>query len=245
MDQAYEEKYHQLETQNWWFLSRRARICAMLTDAPRSAAILDVGCSSGQLLSDLQYLGFTNLTGIDVSDVGVEQAKQAGFRCLVMDGQKPDFNSESFDIIIASDSLEHMEQDRKALFNWSKLLRPGGKAIVFVPAFMSLWSGHDVINHHYRRYTVKELKEKTASAGLKIQQSGYWNFTLFFPIYTWRKIKNIFSSSEANPKDDLQNNGNLVNTLLKGVMTVENGLSRFVRFPVGVSAFVVALKPRQ
>lgn len=245
MDQAYEEKYHQLETQNWWFLSRRARICAMLAEAPRGAAILDVGCSSGQLLRDLQNLGFTNLTGIDVSDVGVEQAKRAGFRCLVMDGQEPDFNTESFDIIIASDSLEHMEDDKKALKNWGHLLKPGGKVIVFVPAFMSLWSGHDVINHHYRRYTVRELKEKAELADLRIQKSGYWNFTLFFPIYTWRKIKNIFSSGEANPKDDLQNNGNLVNTFLKGVMTVENTLSRFVRFPVGVSAFVVAQKPRQ
>lgn len=245
MDQAYEEKYHQLETQNWWFLSRRARICAMLAAVPRDAAILDVGCSSGQLMHDLQNQGFSNLTGIDVSEVGVQHARRAGFRCLVMDGQEPDFNSESFDIIIASDSLEHMEQDRKALNNWSKLLKPGGKAIVFVPAFMSLWSGHDVINHHYRRYTAIELKEKAVSAGLKIQQSGYWNFTLFFPIYTWRKIKNIFSSGEANPKDDLQNNGNLVNTLLKGVMAVENKLAGFVRFPVGVSAFVVAQKPRQ
>lgn len=242
MEQDYEDKYHIIETQNWWFLSRRARICDMLSDEPRNAAILDVGCSSGQLMKDLQALGFTNLTGIDVSSVGVERAKKEGFHCLVMDGQEPDFEPNSFDLVIASDSLEHMEHDLKALSNWNKLLKPGGKAIIFVPAFMSLWSGHDVINQHYRRYTVGELKRKASESNFKVIQNGYWNFTLFFPIYVWRKIKNLFANKEGIPKDDFQNNGTLINRILRSIMSIENKLANFVRFPVGVSAFLVVKK---
>jgi len=245
MDQVYEEKYHQLETQNWWFLSRRARICSLLKNAPRSAAILDIGCSSGQLLRDLQNMGFTNLTGIDVSETGVQRAKENGFNCMVMDGQEPAFDANSFDIVISSDSLEHMEHDQNAINHWNQLLRPNGIAVIFVPAFMSLWSGHDVVNHHYRRYTVKELKERATKANFQVKQSGYWNFVLFFPIYALRKIKNLFSQEDSMPKDDLQNQGALLNATLQTILKIENSLATVVRFPVGVSAYVILEKGDQ
>jgi predicted SAM-dependent methyltransferase len=64
---------------------------------------------------------------------------------------------EKFDVIIASDCLEHLKEDEKALKNWYELLNKNGVAFIFVPAFMSLWSYHDEYNMHYRRYTNSEL----------------------------------------------------------------------------------------
>src|SRR5207253_9325776 len=123
--------------------------------------ILDIGCAGGPLLLDLKNAGFYNLYGVDVSEKAAEVCKQRGLENVyVMDGHNPEFEENSFDVIIASDSLEHLQDDMLALKNWNRLLKPGGELYVFVPAFMYLWSKHDVVNQHFRRYTAVELKRK-------------------------------------------------------------------------------------
>jgi len=85
-----------------------------------------------------------------------------------------------FDIAIASDCLEHLEKDGAALNNWYELLNPGGYLYVFIPAFMTLWNEHDVVNMHFRRYTRKELKQKLFESGFEIKKSSYWNLFRFY-----------------------------------------------------------------
>ncbi|MDR9410892.1 MAG: class I SAM-dependent methyltransferase [Balneolaceae bacterium] len=151
MDPLYEEKYHERERNYWWFKARREAIYKLLNfyNIKYNSKILDIGCSSGLLLEELYQHGYpkNNLYGIDISKDAVNIAKSNGFENVqIMDGSELTFKNESMDVIISSDSLEHIKWDKTALKQWHQCLRPGGMLVVFVPAFNCLWSEHDEIN---------------------------------------------------------------------------------------------------
>src|SRR5687767_2356200 len=130
MDLTYEAKYHQLEEQHWWFASRRDAVYDLIAGLklPASAAILEIGCSGGPLLQRLRAAGYTDLTGIDVSAPAIELAVARGVSNVsVMDGAALEFVTARFDVVIASDVLEHIEDETKALNEWTRVLKPGGQ----------------------------------------------------------------------------------------------------------------------
>ena len=242
MEIEYEKKYHEVETENWWFVSRRRYLLGLLRDAPKDSLLLDIGCSSGIFLKDLERLGFKkeNLFGIDISEKAIENCKNNGIQnVFVMDAQKISL-TEKFDIIVASDCLEHLRDDIGAIKNWSALLKTGGMLCVFVPAFQSLWSTHDEVNMHYRRYTNKELEDKLTSEKLTILKSSYWNFSLFIPLYLFRKIDGILSRNKKKEGQVIE--GKITNVVLLQLLLFENRLLKYVNFPFGVSTFCIAKK---
>ncbi|WP_310378253.1 class I SAM-dependent methyltransferase [Flavobacterium sp.] len=242
MDIEYEKKYHEVETGNWWFVSRRKYLLDLLKDAPRDSKIIDIGCSSGIFLKDLERLGFKteNLFGVDISEKAIQNCKKNGIQnAHVMDAQNITL-SEEFDIIIASDCLEHLQDDLKAINNWKSLLKTGGMMYVFVPAFRSLWSYHDEVNRHFRRYTKNELKTKLTNAKLTILKASYWNFSLFLPVYFFRKMSVFFPQSKKEKGQIVGNK--YANALLLQLVLVENKLLRYINFPFGVSTFCIVKK---
>lgn len=241
MEKDFEKKYHDVETEHWWFKSRRKYLLDLVKNAPKDSKILDIGCSSGIFLKDLEALGFKieNLYGIDISDSAIENCKANGIQnSFVMDAQNITL-TESFDIIIASDCLEHLEDDKKALKNWKSLLKIGGTMYVFVPAYMSLWSYHDTINMHYRRYTNEELKSKLVAENLSVEKASYWNFFLFIPVYAFRKLTSIFNKNKKG-EGDISIGNSFVNSSLFNLILLENKLLKSVNFPFGVSTFCIA-----
>lgn len=239
MEIDYEKKYHQVETENWWFISRRRYLIDLLKDAPKEAKILDIGCSSGIFLKDLEHLGFKNqnLFGVDISEKAIANCKNNGIQnAFVMDAQNITI-PEKFDIIVASDCLEHLQDDRKAIKNWKELLKTGGKMYVFVPAFQSLWSYHDEVNMHFRRYIKQELKEKLIAENLKILKSSYWNFSLFIPVYVFRKMSVLLTKNK--PQDGQIVENKLANSVLLQLILIENKLLKYINFPFGISAFCI------
>ncbi|WP_264520791.1 class I SAM-dependent methyltransferase [Flavobacterium sp. N1994] len=241
MEKDFEKKYHDVETDHWWFKSRRKYLLDLLKDAPKDSKVLDIGSSSGIFLKDLEALGFKteNLFGIDISEIAIENCKANGIaNAYVMDAQNITLN-ETFDIIIASDCLEHLQEDTKAIKNWKSLLKIGGTMYVFVPAFMSLWSYHDEVNMHYRRYTNPELKSKLIAENLEIIKSSYWNFFLFLPVYLFRKMSAVFQKNKKG-EADISIGNPLVNSTLLNLIVFENKLLKAVNFPFGVSTFCIA-----
>lgn len=231
-----------METENRWFISRRKYLIDLLQNAPKDSKILDIGCSSGIFLKDLERLGFKmeHLYGIDISEKAIENCKKNGIRnAFVMDAQNITL-MEKFDIIVASDCLEHLENDTKAIRNWYELLKTGGMMYVFVPAFQSLWSAHDEVNRHFRRYTNKELKEKLLSEKLTILKSGYWNFVLFIPLYLFRKADAVLSRNKK--KEGQVIDSKIANIILLKLLLFENKLLKYISFPAGVSTFCIAKK---
>ena len=214
-----------------------------MKDAPRNSSVLDIGSSSGILLNDLIDLGFevNNLFGVDISPNAVQNCKENGIEhAYVMDAQNIELDKK-FDYIIASDCLEHLEDDNKALQNWRTLLKPNGTIYVFVPAFMTLWSEHDVANMHYRRYTKKELTSKMALNGFNLQRSNYWNFFLFPPVLVVRLLGKLTSSKGKEATGDL-NKISVFNIPLLSLINFENKLHKYFRFPFGVSTYCIAKK---
>jgi SAM-dependent methyltransferase len=239
---AYEKRYHEVETDNWWFVSRRRYLLDVLRNAPKESKILDIGCSSGIFLKDLEGLGFKreHLYGIDISEKAIENCKNNGIQnAFVMDAQNISL-TENFDIIVASDCLEHLENDTKAIRNWYGLLKTGGAIYVFVPAFQSLWSNHDEVNMHFRRYSSKELRGKLVNEKLTIQKASYWNFSLFIPLYFFRKIDAVLSRNKK--KEGQIIDSKLANVILLKLLLFENKLLKYVNFPFGVSTFCIAKK---
>lgn len=239
MDKSYEIKYHKLEEKNWWFKARRNTILHLIQKigVNKNAKILDIGCSGGLLIKFLAHKGFLNIYGIDISENAIDLCKERGIKNVkVMDGTKLLFNDNEFDLVIASDVLEHIEEDSAALLEWYRVLKPNGKLIVMVPAFDFLWSSHDKINHHYRRYPKLDLKKKVKKANFKIMRISCWNFFLFFPTVVVRLLQRFYNKKNEL-KDQLYQVNPLINKILANLLKVEDWFLNFLNFPLGVSIF--------
>ncbi|KUG06090.1 class I SAM-dependent methyltransferase [Solirubrum puertoriconensis] len=250
MDIRYEAQYHLLEEQHWWFQARRDFVFALVQElglAP-TAPLLEIGCSGGPLLLRLRESGFSNITGIDISPRAIELAHRRGLpNSFAMDATKLDFADESFDIIIASDVLEHIEDEAQALREWHRVLRPGGRLIVFVPAFSMLWSQHDVVNHHFRRYTRETLLTALRQGAFSISRSSYWNGVLFAPALLVRGMQRLLqpnapAAEAADANGDLTALPKSINKALLSLLRFENKLLGKLNFPVGMSVFAIAHK---
>lgn len=249
MQVQYEALYHQLEENHWWFRGRRDSVFDQIKrlKLPTSAAILEIGCSGGPLQQRLREAGFQHLTGIDISETAIALAHQRQIpNVSVMDGARLDFPDASFDLVVASDVLEHIEDEQQALREWRRVLRPGGQLLVYVPAYPQLWSQHDVVNRHFRRYTGATLQQALRTGGLQVLRQSYWNFTLFFPTYLIRQAQRL--TSGPKPADEA-GTGDLaalpqpLNRSLIWLLQAENRLLRHLNLPVGVSVFALARKP--
>lgn len=251
MDLTYEAKYHQLEEENWWFASRRDAVYDLVSGLrlPPAAAILEIGCSGGPLMQRLRAAGYTDVTGIDVSAPVIELAHARGVaNASLMDGAALEFADARFDLVIASDVLEHIEDEGKALREWARVLKPGGQVLIFVPAHAYLWSEHDVVNHHFRRYSRQGLVAAIERAGLRALRSSFWNAAMFFPTAVLRLGRRLISGPVSPVKKpgatgDLHQLMRPANSVLLQWVKAENRLLRHFDLPLGVSVFALAQKP--
>lgn len=237
---AYELLF-QVTKQNWWYRVRREIVKGCIERyCPRpkgNLKILDVGCGIGDLLKELHSWG--EARGIDNSPQAVALCQEQTIS-NVTKGSATDipFSDNKFDVVLALDILEHIENDSRAIQEIHRVLQPGGLAIIFVPAFNFLWGKSDELGQHLRRYTLKELKNKMKGRGFRVLKASYFNFFLFLPIWLVRLAVRFFkipirSESEA---------GRLANFILYYIFYLESKLLRFVDFPVGVSAMVIGRK---
>jgi SAM-dependent methyltransferase len=246
MDKDYVSAYHALEESHWWFVGRRDMVWRLLKDLDRNLSILEVGCSGGPLIRLLQRKGFSKIIGIDINECSVQLCRSLGEADIrVADGCATGFSNEQFDVVIASDVLEHIEDPNQGLTEWSRILKPKGIVLVFVPAFQFLWGRHDEINCHYRRYTKQEFVALLEQAGFCIERATYWNFSLFLPALFVRLLRRVLSRQQGEKKGgDLTASGKIMNKILENVLKVENSvLASGLNFPFGLSLFAIARKP--
>ncbi|MFH2000833.1 MAG: class I SAM-dependent methyltransferase [Planctomycetota bacterium] len=245
MDHAEFEQMFQVEETNWWYRSRRLLVrraveaeCRRLG---RPLKILDVACATGMSFRFLSDLG--EITGIDISAETIVLCNRRGITDIVQcDAMELPFVDGSFDMVLALDAFEHFEDDCKAMAEMHRVLKPQGRAIVTVPAFMFLWSPHDDSFHHIRRYTRGELGSKLKSAGLNPVRISYYSFFLMPPVYIFRKIRSLFGEQKDKKSDFFVPIPTPAELMLKGIMAVERFLMRFVNLPFGVSLFSVFRK---
>jgi SAM-dependent methyltransferase len=238
MKKEYRDAYHSVEERGWWFLGRRNLILELMKSFPRNSRILDIGCSGGVLIESLIGAGYKNVYGIDASSHSIDVCISRGIvNVLVEDASETTFTEKSFDVLLCSDVLEHIRDDEKAVREWSRILKDNGTVICFVPAFNFLWTAHDTMNMHYRRYTETSLRDVFQGNGFHITRSSYWN-TLLFPFFLALKLL----IKDVGYKKSFLSAG-LIGSILRQVLFLENWLIlRGIRFPFGVSVFVKSKK---
>lgn len=242
MDISLYRKFFEIQQKHWWFVVKKAIILDTISRirAPGApVSNLDIGCGAGLMLDALSKRGTT--CGMDMSDEAIRFSQEI-FKGTIKKGSLPDdvpYDAESFTLITALDVIEHVEEDVAALRRLKSLLVPDGVAVITVPAYMSLWSAHDVINEHKRRYTADELVSKLMDAGFDIERVSYFNTLLFPVVYIVRKLNNMLGRDGAS---DVEMPGSVVNRILTGIFGLEKFLLRYVRLPFGVSILAVVRK---
>jgi SAM-dependent methyltransferase len=229
-----------VEGSHWWFVGRRqiiesflARICSSITGQPR---ILDVGCGTGANLEMLSRFGAAE--GIDISHEALSFCRERGLKNVRWgEVERIPFEDERFDLVTAFDVVEHLDDDVGGLKELYRVLRPGGRALLFVPAFMFLWGVQDDVSHHRRRYTLANLKQAAETAGFKVERSSYANITFFAPILLGRLLMRI---TGFRPQSENNINIGALNGMLGRLFATESKILERMNLPFGVSAICVA-----
>ncbi|MEO5927989.1 MAG: class I SAM-dependent methyltransferase [Patescibacteria group bacterium] len=241
MDRSLYRDHHRLEESHWWFLGRRKIIRTLLETLRLRAPsrVLDIGSGAGGMLETLlPYGSVSALEGDAESATHIRERYADRVTVLPQFFEQANILPGSFDVVSLFDVLEHIEDDEAALRKIFAILSPGGTLIITVPAFPFLWSGHDVLNRHFRRYVGKELRFKIEQAGFKIRRLSYFNFFLFLPIV----IARLFFRASGRVESDFHVPNAGTNTLLMKIFSAEHAFVRRVNLPIGVSILAVAKK---
>lgn len=229
------------EADHWWYVGRRAIIASELRrlQLPADAKIIEVGAGTGGNLEMLRGFGTLSASELDAPARALANAKGI---CVVEEGRLPDglpFAPASADLIGLFDVLEHVEDDAASLRALHEILKPGGRLVVTVPAYQWLWSRHDEMLHHFRRYARRELGERLGAAGFTVRRLTHFNSVLF-PAAVAVRVLNLRGADGRSvggktPSPPL-------NAALRGVLGLEAGLLRHLDLPVGLSLLAVAEK---
>lgn len=233
-----------IEAEHWWFEGRRRLFRRLIRNmkANKSWKILDVGTSTGTNLRMLRDMKFDDVTGVDNSEAAIRFCESKGFGPVRLgDVQNMPFESESFDLILATDIIEHVVDDRQAVQELARLLTAGGSLLITVPAFMALWGHNDDTAHHRRRYRKAEVMNLAQACGLRVRREFYFNFLLFVPIWVVRTFMKNFRSGADLPENEI--NSPIVNRLLTSVFSLDVWLAGWLKPPFGVSYLMVCEKP--
>jgi SAM-dependent methyltransferase len=210
--------------------------------------IMEIGCSSGFLLRDIStVLPNATLVGADVVKMPLYRLaeKLPHIPLLRFDLLQCPLPDASFDAVVLLNVLEHIEDDVRALQQLYRLLKPGGIAVIEVPAGPALYDAYDKALMHFRRYGMAELATKLTKTGFSITRQSHLGCFLY-PAFAYVKHKN-----QKNPPQDLQAlvkkqaNDTSSSFLMKTIMGVETALGSHLSYPVGIRCLVTAKKPNE
>jgi SAM-dependent methyltransferase len=248
LDRSYYEEYYFFEQDNWWFVSRRRILLVLLRKLlPRTGnlEILDAGCGTGINLAYLEEFG--RVTGVDNSEDAIRFCRKRGNAALLTaDLRALPFDADHFDLVTALDVIEHIDEDASVVQNLVRVTKPGGHLLITVPPIPGLWSEHDEINHHKRRYRKQQLRALVEDAGCKIEKLTSMNSFLFpvaWTARTWQQLRRRIRSLPAHPpQTDFADYHPVVNALLTAIFTAETPLVTSVGMPIGLSLVCFARK---
>jgi len=240
MDRDYELQTHRAEDRHWWYRGRRTVLENVIAELrlPARARILDAGAGSGRNMVELMRHGTVTAIELSPTSVCLARAREVG---EVVEGSvlHMPFESGSFDLAASLDVIEHLEDDLGALRELRRVVTPGGCLLVTVPAYQWLWSGHDEVNHHHRRYTRRSLREVGERAGWKQVRTTYFN-SLLLPVAMVLRIMDRFSRKTTESSLDLWVPPQPLNWLMERPLALEAALiARGGRIPAGLSLLSV------
>ena len=228
---------------HWWFSARREilreRISAL--GLRHGARLLEIGSGTGANLAMLSEFG--SVTGLEMSAQAIRFASELPEvrtgQARLVEGRCPEALGAlegPFDLICLFDVLEHIDADSYVLSELSRLLAPGGRIMVTVPAYSWLWSEHDVKLHHFRRYTKDSLNNTFRRAGLDVARLSHFN-TLLFPLAV---AERIVCKLRGRASGAVEVPGARVNSALRSVFSAERHLLGPMNLPFGLSLLALS-----
>ncbi len=238
MERIIYDQMAQLDELHWWYRARRDVLEALIrrsVDLPAGARLLEVGCGTGHNLAMLQRFGHVDAIELDPAARAIAERRLGR---PVSDARLPELEGiprSHYDLIGAFDVIEHIDDDVAAVSALAACLKPGGKLVVAVPAHQWMWSAHDELNHHKRRYSKRSLRRLIEGSPLQLQAIGYFN-SLLFPVAVAArfagKLTGRGGGGETLPPKP-------INWAFEKVFGAERYLAGRVPLPSGLSLFAI------
>lgn len=245
MDPALFDDMLALESEHWWFAGRGELLVSLVESecsrrGGRVGTLVDVGSGTGALLGELGRFA-DEAVGVESDPVPLRIASERGLDVRAGEADRLPFSDASVDLLTAFDVLEHVGDDVAATAEFRRVLRPGAPAVVSVPAYAWLWSGHDVVHGHRRRYTRRRLGDALRRGGLVVRRNGYFNTFLFPAAAVARLVGRVL---RRPPRSDMAPVPPRLNALLLRILVSERRRVLAGGFPFGLSVFAIAERPR-
>ena len=239
MERIVYERMAELDQLHWWYRARREVIAALIertAKPPQDALILEVGCGTGHNLPMLARFGTVEAIEIDPEARALAEQRLGRPVSSAPLPELPGIAERRFDMVGAFDVVEHIDDDGAAVAALTRRLKPGGKLVLTVPAHQWMWSAHDVVNHHKRRYSKRALRRLLETAPLRIEAIGYLN-SLLFPLAVGARL-----AGRLTGRDDADDAlpPRPVNWAFEKVFGLERYLIGRLPLPPGLSLFAVA-----
>ena len=238
MERVVYQQMAELDDRHWWYCARRDIIADLIrreARPPADAAVLEIGCGTGHNLAMLA--GFGHVDGLELDDEARALSEKRLGRS-VMRSPLPELaevRDRHYDLVGAFDVIEHIDDDAAALGSIATKLKPGGKFVMTVPAHQWMWTAHDVVNHHKRRYSRRSLKALIERSPMKLDKIGYFNSLLFPLAVAERAASKLRGREDA----DVKLPPAPLNAALEAIFRAERYLVGRLPLPPGLSLFAV------
>lgn len=246
MDNTYFKEYYKLERTHWWFTARKEILESQIKNIcdEKKIKILNVGVATGSTSEMLSRYG--DVTSVEYDSTCCSFLRNE-LQMQVTEASITElpYENDTFDLVCAFDVIEHVEEDETAALELKRVCKPGGYVFCTVPAFKFLWSNHDDVNHHIRRYTATQFKKLFDKNGRIIFQS-YFNTLLFLPVSIFRLLSKLLPTNairEGAGSDFTIKGSNVFSPLFYFLFKSENiFLKRKISFPFGISYLLLWTK---
>jgi SAM-dependent methyltransferase len=240
MDPREYERLAEFEEWYWWHRGRQSIVRHLLRSfAPVSARILDVGCGTGATTDSVRDFG--SVVGMDIGEAALRHARARGLPVLRGSAAQLPVRPGGVDVILALDVLEHLDDDARAAREIHQALAPGGILLATVPAYAFLWSGHDEVLGHRRRYVRRRLLDVLRGAGFEVELCSYVMSSILPAAIALRLFDRWWGRGRRTSGYVLLPRP--LNALLAWLVSLGGYLVRWVNLPFGLSLAAVARRP--
>ena len=239
MERVVYQQMAELDDRHWWYRARRKIIAELIRRYARprvEAQVLEIGCGTGHNLAMLA--GFGHVDGLELDDEARALSEKRLGRAIMSSPlpELADVADRHYDLIGAFDVIEHIEDDSAAIASIAKKLKPGGKLVMTVPAHQWMWTAHDAVNHHKRRYSRGGLKALLEQSPMKLEKIGYFNSLLFPLAIAERAASKLRGREDA----DVKLPPAVLNAALETIFAAERHLVGRLPLTPGLSLFAIA-----
>jgi len=236
-------KMAELETDYWWHRGKVFLIQNLIEKyfpQNKDLKILEVGCGTGGLTKHLTNYG--DVTGFDISEDAVSYCKSSGLTNIFVQDLNvfdPKPYENTYDLVLALDVLEHIQDDVGAMKKISVILKKDGLFFINVPAHKFLWSEHDEALEHKRRYHSLELLKKLYDSNYEVLNKSHFVFVVSPIIILYRFWGNLFGKS-AYPKTSYVILPKKINNFMVKILELETHVMKKISLPFGVTLNAIA-----